>query len=56
MKLKMIRSRIGCTPNQQKNLRALGLNRIGQVKEVRPTDSTLGKINKVKHLVEVIES
>ena len=56
MKLKLVRSRIGCTPNQKKNLRALGLNRIGQVKEVAAHDSTLGKINKVKHLVEVIES
>lgn len=56
MKVKLIRSRIGCTPNQKKNLVALGLKRIGQVKEVPHQGSGLGKVNKVKHLIEVVES
>ncbi|MFO7818065.1 MAG: 50S ribosomal protein L30 [Desulfovibrionales bacterium] len=54
MKVKLIRSPIGCTPNQQKNLQALGLRRTGQVKEVPNEPAIQGKINKVKHLLEVV--
>lgn len=54
MKVKLIRSPIGCTPNQQKNLQALGLKRMGQVKEFSTGPAIQGKIQKVKHLLEVI--
>ncbi len=55
MKVKMIRSKIGATPNQKKNLKALGLKKINQVRELPDHPTIWGKINKVKHLVEVIE-
>lgn len=54
MKVKLIRSPIGCTPNQQKNLQALGLKRVGQVKDVPNDPAIQGKIQKVKHLLEVV--
>jgi large subunit ribosomal protein L30 len=56
MKVKLRRSYYGRTPNQRKNLKALGLRRIDQVKELPDNPSIRGKINKVKHLVEVLQS
>jgi large subunit ribosomal protein L30 len=53
MKVKLIRSQIGCTPNQRKNLQALGLKKMNQVKEVQDTPVSRGMIDKVKHMVEV---
>lgn len=55
MKVKLTRSPNGCTPNQRKNLKALGLHKINQVREHSRDNTILGKIRKVKHLVEVSE-
>lgn len=55
IKVKLVRSKIGTTPNQRKNLLALGLKKRGQVKELPNHPTIWGKINKVKHLVEVVE-
>ena len=56
IKVKLTRSYIGCTPNQKDTLRALGLRRIRQVRELPKNDSTLGMVQRVNHLVEVIEA
>lgn len=56
MKVKLIRSKFGRSPKQRKNLQALGLRKINQVRELPDNASIQGKIDKVKHLVEVIES
>jgi large subunit ribosomal protein L30 len=56
MKVKLIRSTIGIPPKQRKNLEALGLRKVNSVRELPDTPSIRGKINQVKHLVEVIES
>ncbi len=56
IKVKLKRGYIGCTPNQKDTLRALGLKRINQVKELPKNDSTLGMVHRVNHLVEVIEA
>lgn len=55
MKVKLVKSYIGRTPKQKKNLKALGLHKIGQEKDHTRENSILGKIEKVKHLVEVKE-
>lgn len=55
MKVKLVRSPIGCTPNQKKNLKALGLHKINQEREHSKDNSIMGKVRKVKHLVEVKE-
>ena len=53
MQVKLVRSPNKRTPNQRRNLRALGLTKINQVR-TQPDDPTVwGKIFKVKHLVEV---
>ncbi len=55
MKVKLVKSYYGRTPNQRRNLEALGLKKINQVRELPDHPTIWGKINKVKHLVEVIE-
>lgn len=54
MKIKLVRSYIGCSPKQRKVLAALGLKKIGQEKEVKDNDAMRGMVSKVPHMVEVI--
>ena len=56
VKIKQIASPIGRKSYQRKCLVGLGLNKINRVKEVEDTPSTRGMINKIKHLVEIIEN
>jgi len=53
MQVKLVRSPNKRTPNQRRNLQALGLTRINQVRNHDNDPTVWGKINKVKHLVEV---
>lgn len=55
IKVKLVRSWIGCNPNQRGTLMALGLRRIGTEKTFKDDAAIRGMINKVKHLVEVSE-
>ncbi|MBQ7856151.1 MAG: 50S ribosomal protein L30 [Alistipes sp.] len=53
LKITQVKSRIGATANQCKNLDALGLRKINQ--SVSHTDSAIikGMVERVKHLVKV---
>ncbi|MDD2396927.1 MAG: 50S ribosomal protein L30 [Tissierellia bacterium] len=55
IKIKQIKSIIGRTPNQVKNMKALGLKKIGHVVEKEDTPQIRGIIKKVDFMVEVIE-
>ena len=55
IKIKQIRSRIGRPVKQKRTLDALGLNKINQEVEHENTDQILGMINKVKHLVKIVQ-
>jgi len=55
LKIKQIKSKIGCTPNQVKVLASLGLRKINQVREHEDTAVIRGMIYEVRHLVEVME-
>lgn len=55
IKIKQIRSRIGSPNDQKRTLDALGLRKINQIVEHEATPSVLGMVNKVKHLVLIIE-
>jgi large subunit ribosomal protein L30 len=55
LKVKQIKSKIANKPDQVKTLEALGLRRIGQVKEHDDNAVIRGMIYKVRHLVEVVE-
>ncbi|SOB60900.1 50S ribosomal subunit protein L30 [Pseudodesulfovibrio profundus] len=56
LKVKQIKSKIACKPDQVKTLAALGLRKIGQIKEHDDNAVIRGMIYKVRHLVEVVES
>ena len=49
------KSPIGRRSYQKKTLIGLGLNKIGRVKELEDTPSIRGMIEKVKHLIKVVE-
>lgn len=55
VKIKQIRSKINRPTDQKRILEALGLKKIGQVVEHEMTPSIEGMINKVKHLITIIE-
>ena len=42
-------------PNQRQTLIGLGLNKIGRERTLEDTPAIRGMINKVSHLVEVVE-
>lgn len=54
LKVKQIKSKIACKPDQVKTLEALGLRKINQIKEHDDNAVIRGMIYKVRHLVEVI--
>lgn len=55
IKIKQIKSRIGAPIDQKRTLLALGLHKISQEVEVDNTPSIRGMIQKVHHLVTVVE-
>ena len=56
IKVTKVRSAINRPQNQKRTLEALGLRKIGQVKEHENTPNILGMIRKVSHLVSVTEA
>jgi large subunit ribosomal protein L30 len=56
LKVKLLRSRIGCSPAQRQTLDALGLKHIRQEKSFEEAPAVAGMIEKVKHLIEVTKS
>ena len=54
--VKQVKSQINCPLTQKKTLVALGLKRLGQSAEHDASSSILGMVNKVKHLVSVVET
>ncbi|WP_092469517.1 MULTISPECIES: 50S ribosomal protein L30 [Winogradskyella] len=56
IKVTKVKSAINRTKRQKLTLEALGLNKIGQVKEHEATSSILGMVRKVEHLVSVEEA
>ena len=55
IKIEQIGSPIRRESSQRATLIGLGLNKIGRVKEVQDNPSTRGMIDKVAHLVRVVE-
>ena len=53
--VKQVRSTIGRPEAQVKIVKALGLGRIGKIKEVEDSASVRGMVAKVSHLVEIAE-
>ena len=55
VKLKWVRSAIGCTRDMRATVRGLGFRRMEQVVEREDTPSVRGMVDKVRHLVIVVE-
>jgi large subunit ribosomal protein L30 len=55
IRVKQVKSEIGYNRRQRATLRGLGLRKMHQVVEVEDTPSVRGMINKVGHLVSVLE-
>lgn len=53
VKIKWVRSFIGCTRDMRETIRGLGFRRMHQVIERADTLATRGMIHKVRHLVEI---
>ena len=53
--VKLVKSTIGSKKDQIATAHALGLHKIGDVSVQPDNAQTRGKINKISHLVEVIE-
>ena len=53
--VKQIRSPIRRPEVQRKTLKGLGLNKMNKVSELNDTPSIRGMINKIPHLVQILE-
>lgn len=55
LRIQWVRSQICCNQKQRATLRGLGLRRMQQVVEREDTPAVRGMLDKVKHLVAVLE-
>ena len=55
IKIKQYKSRIGAPAVQRRTLDALGLKKLNNVVEHEATPAILGMVNKLKHLVKIVE-
>ena len=55
VKIKLVRSLIGCSEAQRKVAQALGLKKLNQVVEHNNSATSMGMAKKISHLVEVSE-
>ena len=55
IKIKQVRSRIGAPKDQKRTFDALGLRKLNRVVEKEDTPTIRGMVNKVNHLVVIID-
>jgi len=55
IRIKLVRSPIGCTENQKRTVAALGLSKLNQVVEKPDNPAVRGMIGTVAHMLEVSE-
>ena len=55
IRIRQVRGRPGTNKRQQECLRGLGLRRIGHVVEREDTPAIRGLVNRVSHLVEIVD-
>ncbi len=54
IKVKLVRSKIGCSPKQRQVLEAMGLRRLHQVRTLQDNAAVRGMIKKIEHMLEVV--
>ena len=55
IKIQQVKSRIGRPKDQKRTLDALGLRKMNQVVEHNLTPQIQGMLNKINHLIKIIE-
>ncbi|MCX8486077.1 MAG: 50S ribosomal protein L30 [Crocinitomicaceae bacterium] len=55
IKIKQVRSAIKRPADQKATIKALGFRRLNQVVEKEATPQIMGMVNKVKHLIQVVD-
>ena len=55
IRIRLVRSLIGCKPAQRRTVKALGLARLNSAVEQEASPAILGMVRTVSHLVEVEE-
>ncbi|MBR1617635.1 50S ribosomal protein L30 [bacterium] len=55
VKIKQVKSTIGASEKQVKVVRALGLKKKDQIVEHQASATIMGMVNKVSHIVSVVE-
>lgn len=55
IKIKLVKSLIGSTDSQRRVVNGLGLSKINQVVEHFNSPTIMGMVNKVPHLVQIVE-
>jgi large subunit ribosomal protein L30 len=56
VKIQQVKSAIGYNRKQRATLQGLGLRKIRQVRELEDTPAVRGMIDKVRHLIVVLEN
>ena len=54
IKVKLVKSAIGCKQSHRDTVRGLGLRRLNSVRELQDTPSVRGMVDKVSYLVQVL--
>jgi len=54
IKVKLVRSPIGCNRSHRDTVRGLGLRRLNSVRELQDTPAVRGMVDKVSYLVQVL--
>ena len=55
IKIKLVKSLIGCSEAQRKVAQALGLKKTDQIVEHKNSATIMGMVNKISHLVKVVD-
>ena len=55
IKIKQVKSAIKRPADQKATIKALGFRRLNQVLEKEATPQIMGMVNKVKHLIQVVD-
>jgi large subunit ribosomal protein L30 len=54
LKVKLVKSPIGCKQSHRDTVRGLGLRRVNSVRELQDTPAVRGMVNKISYLVLVL--
>lgn len=55
IQVKLVKSVIGAIPKHRKTVQALGLKKLGQIKEHQDNPQIRGMVKQVEHLVKIVE-